>query len=529
MSSEAPLEEHARWLFTPFTGQVRDPIYGYIDFVKSSEGAVIDSWALQRLRYIYQLQAAHFVYPGATHTRFSHALGVMHLSYKYITHLLRSVVVGEGLELKHYREAVFAARLLGLLHDIGHGPFSHAFDKHVYANKSFLGYRVGNHEVVGYLIYRNALRDLIKKAFSEEKASLGVDVEVLLDLLDAGMKPPRGMKRFTELSSKGLLSGSDFFEPERSSDLGTITRMVVRDYVYTSDIMDYLKRDSYFTGVPIGEINDDWIIRNSYVLKRGGRPAIAVASKVLDEIARMFDARKLMYKYVYLHPVNVAFIETIGSLLHCVKSYITSILERVLEQPEGAAEYLKLTDHSIYSKLQELLFASLSEYECEDKQQAKKALESVFYKRKPPWKQVVRLTYDLREARAISSEIVQEVVKRKIKEEVASELAHKGVSVSDVEVVVDKIDVYPSAGAEIASTIEVVDVKDGRVVYTESINLGEFAEKTGLKPEALVTIYVSRDVYKNLSNADLSKAITISKGVISSVVYGKREEAPETS
>ncbi|MEM4101713.1 MAG: phosphohydrolase, partial [Desulfurococcaceae archaeon] len=76
----------------PYNGQIRDPIHGYIDYIKELEGAVMDSWVMQRLRYIYQLQAAHFVYPGATHTRFSHSLGVMHLSYKYITLVLRSSI-----------------------------------------------------------------------------------------------------------------------------------------------------------------------------------------------------------------------------------------------------------------------------------------------------------------------------------------------------------------------------------------------------------------------------------------------------
>ncbi|MEM2645359.1 MAG: hypothetical protein QXP03_04720, partial [Desulfurococcaceae archaeon] len=83
--------EHGHFTVTSFNGQVRDPIYGYIDYIKELEGVIMDSWVLQRLRYIYQLQAAHFVYPGATHTRFSHSLGVMYSSYKYITFLLRSV------------------------------------------------------------------------------------------------------------------------------------------------------------------------------------------------------------------------------------------------------------------------------------------------------------------------------------------------------------------------------------------------------------------------------------------------------
>ena len=523
---------------TPFNGQVRDPIYGYIDFIKELEGTVMDSWVLQRLRYIYQLQAAHFVYPGATHTRFSHSVGVMHMSYKYASFLLRSsadTLQGEEAEFvsKYYREIIVASRLLGLLHDIGHGPFSHAFDKHVYMQKKFLGYLVGNHEVVGFLIYKNYVRDLVERTVLENKSYLGLDPEVLLELLDAGMKPPYGMRNFTDLLSKGILSSDDFFNVQKHRASSAVIRIIVRDYIYTSDIMDYLKRDSYFTGVPIGQINDDWIIRNSFILEKAGKLVIGISSKAIDEVARLFDARKQMYKYVYLHPVNVAFIETIGSLLPCIKSFIGEVIENVINYPEKAVEYFKLTDHSLYAKLQELLVAGPDAYECEDKSYAKKALESLFYKRKPLWKLVTRFSYDLRDASMFFGEIgfkVQEIVKEKIAESVSAELSSKGVAPGDVNVVIDKIDIYPSAGAEIYNIIEVVDVKDGKVVNIESINLDEFAERSGLKPEALITIYLSRDVYKKLNREDLSKVIEVSKSIIESSIKPKRRrEAPETS
>ncbi|MEM4769281.1 MAG: HD domain-containing protein [Desulfurococcaceae archaeon] len=529
-------EEFKPKLFMPYNGQIRDPIHGYIDYIKELEGAVMDSWVMQRLRYIYQLQAAHFVYPGATHTRFSHSLGVMHLSYKYITLVLRSSIESlpsneRSFATRYYREITTATRLLGLLHDIGHGPFSHAFDKHVYMQKKFLNYRVGNHEVLGYVLYKFYVRDLIEKALVENRSTLELDVDTTLELLDAGMKPSTGVKMFTDLLSKNVLSENDFFVPEKHNGFEVVSRIIVRDYIYTSDIMDYLKRDSYFTGVPMGQINDDWIIRNSYVLEKNGRLTIGVASKALDEIARLFDARKLMYKYVYLHPVNVAFIETLGSLLPCIKSFLADVLEKVINDPGKVQHYMKLTDHSIYSKLQELLINPEAS-ECEDKSYVKKALETLFYKRKPLWKQVTRLTYDLREASVLYGEIgmrVQELIKDKIRQEVSASLRSKNVEPQNIEVVFDKIDVYPTAGSEILDKIEIVDVKNGKLVYVESIDLNDFAEKAGLKPEALVTIYVDRDVYKRLESDDISKVIDVSKSIVESSIKGKRKEIPETS
>jgi len=536
---DVPGEEPVIYVFTPFNAQVRDPIYGYIDYVKELEGSVMDSWVLQRLRYIYQLQAAHFVYPGATHTRFSHALGVMHSSYRYISFVIRTAAITGSLSeearktaIEKQRELIFATRLLGLLHDIGHGPFSHAFDKYVLSKKEFLNYVVGNHEVLSYILYRDYLRDLIESKLLENRNSLRVDPDFTLELLDRGMMPPRGMQKYTDLVSRGVLSAEEFYDPEKYCGLELVARLVVRDYIYTSDIMDYLKRDSYFTGVPIGQINDEWIMRNSYIVEKDSKSLIAVTSKTLDEIARLLDARKMMYKYVYLHPVNVAFIETIGKLLPCVKSRITSILERVLEGREKLVNYLVLTDSALYSELQRLLVEGSSSYECEDKTLAKMALESLFYQRKPLWKLVKRFTYSLDEARVLFSSIgpqVQDIVKSRIRSEVASTLSSKGVSEQDIEVYIDKIEVYPSAGSEVVNALEVIEVKDGKIIHEKSLSFEEFAKEYGLIPEALISVYINRDRYKKLDESSLNKVIEISGSIIESSIKIKKREAPETS
>jgi HD superfamily phosphohydrolase len=532
-------EEFISYLFMPFNAQVRDPIYGYIDYVKELEGAVMDSWVLQRLRYIYQLQAAHFVYPGASHTRFSHSLGVLYSSYKYVSFVIRSVTIMGALSedvrkitINKQRELIFATRLLGLLHDIGHGPFSHVFDKYVLSNANFLGYVVGNHEILSYIIYRDYLRDLIEKALLENMNSLRLDPEFTLELLDKGIMPPRGMIKYTDLMRRGVINSNEFYTSEGRGSLELIVRLIVRDYIYTSDIMDYLKRDSYFTGVPIGEINDEWIMRNSYVIEKNSMPVIAVATKTLDEIARLLDARKIMYKYVYLHPVNVAFVETIGILLPCIKSRISSVLEKMLENHEGLINYMTLTDSSLYSELQKLLVEGSSSYECEDKVLAKIALESLFYHRKPLWKLVKRFTYDLNEARVLFSSIgarVQEIIKSEIKEEVANTLSSKGLTELDIEVYIDKIDVYPTAGGEILNSLEVVEVKDGKIIHKQSYTFEEFAREYGLIPEALISIYITREKYKKLDESSLNKIIEISENIIESSIRRKRREAPETS
>ncbi|MEM3927023.1 MAG: HD domain-containing protein [Desulfurococcaceae archaeon] len=528
-------------MFTPFNAQVKDPIYGYIDYIKGFEDRVMDSWVIQRLRYIYQLQAAHFIYPGATHSRFSHSLGVMHVSYRYISFMIKSSassnlsVENKNILMNKQRELVFASRLLGLLHDIGHGPFSHAFDQYVYGKRDFLGYRVGNHEIIGYILYRDFVKDLLEKIIAENANTLGLDREYLLHLLDSGMKPSQSTREFTDLVSSGMLNDSDFYNPSEIHGFENIVRLTVRDYIYTSDIMDYLRRDSYFTGVPVGQINEEWIIRNSYILeKEDSRLGIAIAYKAIDEITRLFDARKIMYKNVYLHPVNRAFIETIGFLLPCIKTEIASIIDNVLRGSQGLDKYLYLTDHFIYSSLLRLLLAeNPSSYECEDKALAKDALESLFIHRKPLWKQIKRFFFDLRTAPILFSsrfgESVQRDLKEKITKEISSSLSHRGLSENDVNIIIDKIDIYPSAGSEVFKTIDIADVKNGKVVHVTSTPLDIFAREQGLIPEALITIYINRDKYRKLNENDLARMIQIAEDIIKDAIHGHKYEIPETS
>ena len=534
---EAPQGESLFSLFMPFNAQVRDPIYGYIDYVKGFEDEVIDSWVLQRLRYIYQLQAAHMIYPGATHSRFSHSLGVMYSSYKYISFLIRSTVVSnisDSYKKKlatYQKELIYASRLLGLLHDIGHGPFSHAFDRYVYKSRNFLEYRVGNHEVMGYLLYRDALRDVIEKTAMRERERIQVDPELLIRILDEGLKPPRGMREFTDLYVKGLLKDGDFYDPHAVEGLNNIVRLIVRDYVYTSDIMDYLRRDSYFTGEPVGEINDEWIIRNSYIVEKDNTLIPAISTKALDEIARLFDARKIMYKNVYLHPVNQAFIETVGLLLQCVRSDIIEILSRIIEKGDAIA-YLALTDHYMYSLFKKLLVESPGKLECENKELARNALESLFIKRKPLWKMVKRISMDLRKAGHLYGrfgDALQRRIEEEIYGEISSWLRDKNIGPDDLKIIFDKIDVYPSAGAEVLKTIEVVELKDGRIIEFHSKSLEEFARESGLIPEALITVYVSRIKYNELSGEELRKISEIATRIIEDAVKGRSSEAPETS
>ena len=143
---------------------IKDPLHGYIK-VFPHERCIVDSPPFQRLRRLKQLPAAQYVYPGAVHTRFTHSLGVMHVAGLFAEHLYSKL----GIDRAELERLVAIARLLGLLHDIGHGPFSHTFEDHVLSKYGT------NHEIVGGRLVREH-QDL-SSCFDRIEKELGVSAK----------------------------------------------------------------------------------------------------------------------------------------------------------------------------------------------------------------------------------------------------------------------------------------------------------------------------------------------------------------
>jgi len=526
------------WIM-PFDAQIRDVIYNYIRYVKGLEDRVIDTWPIQRLRYILQLQAAHFVYPSATHTRFNHSLGVMHIAYRFMDQLLRSVELIEHHEgetgrymIRHARELILAARLTGLLHDIGHGPFSHAFDKYVLGNKDFLGYRFGNHEVMGYLLYRDYLRSVIHRVIRD--SGKGIDADTVIELLDTAMKPPYSMAKYTDLPAKGILSSEDFFRPSPDLAAHMVVRLAVRDFFYPADILDYLKRDSYYTGLPLGEINIDWLILNTYLIPYENLLIPGIESKGVDDLVRLLNARKFMYKNVYLHHVNLAFSETIGVLLGCLKHYIAGIIDRVVEGDLEA--YMSLTDYSIYGLLQNIMASGDIGAICGDqyRELGRQALKNLLYIRKPAWKLLAKYTINKNDAKHIFSkrfkDIIQSAISKQISTELSSLLKDKGFRQEDIKVTIISIDVFPSAAEDLFKYLLVVKAAAGRIYDLHEIPLDKFAREHGIIPEAVFLIYINREKYKSLTSNEIAAATSLAKEIIDEAIgRASEEKPPETS
>lgn len=217
---------------------INDPVYGFIRFPEPEIMALIDHPWFQRLRYIRQMGSAHLVYPGAMHTRFAHSLGACYLMGKALDEL-------KAKEIDITTEESLAARAAILLHDVGHGPFSHALEHTLVEGIS--------HEYISELIM-NKLNEEFNGALSEAIEVFGQSYQ----------KP--------------------FLHQLVSSQLDV-------------DRMDYLNRDSFYTGVSEGVIGYDRILQ-MLTVKDG---QLMVEEKGVHSVEKFIVARRLMYWQVYLH------------------------------------------------------------------------------------------------------------------------------------------------------------------------------------------------------------------------------------
>ena len=221
--------------------QYNDPIYGFITIPTPFIGKLINHPYVQRLRRIKQMGLSFLVFPSTEHTRFQHALGAMHLATKAVVSLRKQGVKITDTEA----EALYAALLL---HDLGHGPFSHALE-HAFLPDT-------PHEKMSLALMRDMNREFEGK----------------LDLT---------IQMFTNNYSRG------FFNQLISSHIDL-------------DRLDYLKRDSFYSGVTEGNINSERLITMMTVKD----DTLVFFTKAIHSIEKFLLARRMMYWSVYLHKTS---------------------------------------------------------------------------------------------------------------------------------------------------------------------------------------------------------------------------------
>lgn len=234
---------------------INDPVFGFIQITDDLLFDILSHPYVQRLGRIKQLGVSNLVYPGAVHTRLMHSLGAMHLMHEAIKNLRE-----KGIEISHNEQTAAMAAIL--LHDVGHGPFSHVLENTLVEGVS--------HEDISLLMMHQINHDLT----GEQQMNLAGEIERPLDLTIA---------IFTDTYHR------HFLHQLISSQLDV-------------DRMDYLCRDSFFCGVTEGSVASQRILKMLNVHD----DKLVIDYKGIYSAEKFIMARRLMYWQVYLHKTSVA-------------------------------------------------------------------------------------------------------------------------------------------------------------------------------------------------------------------------------
>ncbi len=273
---------------TAHTTRIRDPIHGSI-LLDARERRVIDAPFFQRLRWVRQMGFADAAFPGATHTRYVHALGACHVSGRIFDSMLRHLPRLPDAERNRLRAAL---RLAVLLHDLGHPPFSHSSES-ILPDRSVLGLpswlaphpgRATHEDYTLKILLDSDLTELIGEVYGEE----GITPEAIASLI-SGKAPPGG--------TPFIVDGVDY---------APLLRQIVSSEV-DADRMDYLLRDSFFTGAAYGTYDLNWLIENIGAHVHDGRAELALGSRAIIAFEDFLLSRYHMFLTVYYHRTPICF------------------------------------------------------------------------------------------------------------------------------------------------------------------------------------------------------------------------------
>jgi HD superfamily phosphohydrolase len=303
-----------------YWSEIKDPVHGYV-YITEEEKAVIDSYPVQRLHRLRQLAGAEYVYPGANHTRFEHSVGVMYLAGRVAENPYISQLVSE--------DEIATVRVAGLLHDVGHGPFSHVFE-HLLEKELDK-----THEDITTWIIRNSeLKDVLKKN---------------------GCKPGDVSKLAV---GKLHRPGKAFLDQIISSAVDV-------------DKQDFVVRDTHHTGAEYGFIDIFRLIHTLDVME--GNLAVDVGA--LSALESLIIARIESFKSIYFHRVGRA---AQIMLALAMEKANTELGLTSFKTPE---EYLAMDDYTVWTMLRNCKKSSGIIRNLERRKLLKCAYERTFYEK----------------------------------------------------------------------------------------------------------------------------------------------------
>jgi HD superfamily phosphohydrolase len=301
-----------------YWGEIKDPVHGYV-YITEAEKEIIDSYPVQRLRRLRQLAGAEYVYPGANHTRFEHSIGVMYLAGKVAENPNISQIISE--------EEAEAVRIAGLLHDVGHGPFSHVFE-HLLTKKL----NKTHEDVTAWIIKHSELKDLL--------GGLGYKAEDIAELAVGSLS----------MGGKAFLN------------------QIIRSSIDV-DKLDFVVRDTYHTGAEYGFVDVFRLIHTFDVLDGN----LAVDMGALSTLESFIIARIESFKSIYFHRVGRAAQIMLATALEKADE------EMGLSSFKNPEEYLAMDDYTVWAMLKNCKKSSAIIKNLERRRMLKCAYEQTFY------------------------------------------------------------------------------------------------------------------------------------------------------
>ena len=303
-----------------YWGEIKDPVHGYV-YITEAEKEIIDSYPMQRLRRLRQLAGSEYVYPGANHTRFEHCVGVMYLAGKVMENPNVSRMVTD--------EEMDMTRIAGLMHDVGHGPFSHVFEQLLIKDLDKT-----HEDITSWIIEKGELSDKIAKM---------------------GYKPEEVGKLAVGKLHK---SGKAFLDQIISSAVDV-------------DKQDFIVRDTFHTGAEYGFID---VFRLIHALDVLGED-LAVEQGALSALEAFMIARIESFKSIYFHRVGRA-----------AQIMLAMAMEKADEELGLTAfktpeEYLVMDDYTVWAALKTCKASKSIIDDLEKRHMLKCAYERTFYEK----------------------------------------------------------------------------------------------------------------------------------------------------
>lgn len=303
-----------------YWGEIKDPVHGYV-YITEAEKEIVDSYPVQRLHRLRQLAGAEYVYPGANHTRFEHSIGVMFLAGKTVENPNLSQKIGE--------DEAEMVRIAALLHDVGHGPFSHVFEH-------LLDKELGktHEDMTKWIITNSELKDKITKI---------------------GYKP----------EEIGKLAIGTLHKPKK-----TFLNQIISSAVDV-DKLDFVVRDTHHTGAEYGYVDVFRLIHALDVLGEN----LAVDAGALSALESLIIARIESFKSIYFHRVGRAAQIMLAIAMEKANT------ELGLTSFRTAEEYLAMDDYTVCTMLKNCKKSNEIIKNLERRRMLKCAYERTFYEK----------------------------------------------------------------------------------------------------------------------------------------------------